>query len=117
MNSIHTRFIGTELYFENLEAAKKFYVETLDLKITDEEPGHHVKFDFNGGFVCLEQKGVESYPSRDKAVLFFEVPDLKAAVAAIGAAIGNERIVRSEAAWAVLHDPEGHNVLLLQRPT
>jgi len=50
-------------------------------------------------------------------VLFFEVADL----AAIMKAIGQERIVQSNAAkgnrpaWAVLHDPEGHNVLLLER--
>jgi len=44
-------------------------------------------------------------------VLFFEVPDLRAAVAAIG----QDRLVQSESAWAVIHDPEGHNVLLVQR--
>jgi hypothetical protein len=59
----------------------------------------------------LEQKGSESYPSKDKAVLFFAVPDLDAAKTAIGA----DRLVQSEANWAVLRDPEGHNILLLQR--
>lgn len=44
-------------------------------------------------------------------MLFFEVPDLAAAIKAIG----KNRIVQSEAKWAVLHDPEGHNILLLQR--
>jgi predicted enzyme related to lactoylglutathione lyase len=107
---IHARFLGTELYFENLEKARQFYVETLGLKVTDEEPGHHAKLDSGAGFVCLERKGVESYPSKDKAVLFFEVPDLKQALAAIG----RDRIVQSESTWAVLHDPEGHNILLLQ---
>lgn len=56
-------------------------------------------------------EGVESYPSKDKAVLFFEVADLGNTLAAIG----KEKIVHSEANWAVLHDPEGHNILLLQR--
>lgn len=32
----------------------------------------------------LERKGVEFYPSKDKAVIFFEVPDLKSAIAAQG---------------------------------
>jgi predicted enzyme related to lactoylglutathione lyase len=109
--NIHPRFLGTELYFENLEKAKQFYVETLGLKVAEEEPGHHAKFDLGTGFICLERKGVESYPSKDKAVLFFEVPDLKQALASIG----NDRIVHAEPAWAVLHDPEGHNILLLQR--
>jgi hypothetical protein len=49
--------------------------------------------------------------SEDKAVLFFEVPDLRLAIAAIG----QDRLVQSEGTWAVLHDPEDHNILLLQR--
>ncbi len=110
MKDISARFVGIEIYFDDSERAKKFYVETLGLQVSDEQPGHHAKFDSDAGFVCLERKGSESYPSSDKAVLFFEVPDLQAAIAAIG----QNRLVRSEAQWAVLHDPEGHNVLLLQ---
>ena len=70
-------------------------------------------------FLCLEQKGVEGYSSRDKAVVFLEVPDVAGAVEAVG----SDRIVKyvpatlEGAAWAVLHDPEGHNVLLLERKT
>ena len=60
---------------------------------------------------ALSGKGAESYPSKDKAVLFFEVASLKSAIAAIG----QEKLVHSEPTWAVLHDPEGHNVLLLQK--
>jgi predicted enzyme related to lactoylglutathione lyase len=105
------RFVGVELYFEDLDRARNFYVERLGLSISEEEPGHHAKFNGEAGFICLEKKGVEGYPSKDKAVLFFEVPDLKTAIEAIG----RENIVKAEATWAVLHDPEGHNVLLLQR--
>jgi predicted enzyme related to lactoylglutathione lyase len=104
------RFIGVELYFEDLEQAKRFYVDVLGLEVSDERPGHHAKFDCGAGFVCLERKGSETYPSSDKAVLFFEVPDVKARVAAIG----EDRVVRQEGRWAVVHDPEGHNILLLQ---
>jgi predicted enzyme related to lactoylglutathione lyase len=111
MERIQPQFIGVELYFDNLEMAKKFYVETLGLGVSDEQVGHHAKFDSGAGFVCLERKGAESYPSKDKAVLFFEVPDLRSAIAAIG----QDRVVQSERTWAVLHDPEGHNILLLQR--
>ncbi len=105
------RFVGVELYFEDLEAAKSFYVETMGLEVADEEPGHHARFDCGAGFVCLERKRVEAYPSKDKAVLFFEVPDLKKSLAAIGP----HHVVQAEPSWAVLHDPEGHNILLLQR--
>jgi predicted enzyme related to lactoylglutathione lyase len=110
MQRIPARFVGVELYFENLESAKKFYAETIGLAVSDEQTGHHAKFDSGVGFICLERKGVESYPSKDKAVLFFEVPDLKSAISAIG----TDKIVYSEQTWAVLHDPEGHNILLLQ---
>jgi predicted enzyme related to lactoylglutathione lyase len=103
-------FVGVELYFADLERARNFYASTLGLDVADEQPGHHAKFDSGRGFICLEKKGVESYPSQDKAVLFFEVDDLKSAIAAIG----REKLVRSEPGWVVLHDPEGHNILLLQ---
>jgi predicted enzyme related to lactoylglutathione lyase len=111
MTGTGARFVGVELYFENLDRAKSFYCETLGLAVSEEQAGHHARFDSAGGFLCLERKGVESYPSRDKAVVFFEVPDLRAAIRAIG----REKLVHSEAQWAVLHDPEGHNVLLLER--
>jgi predicted enzyme related to lactoylglutathione lyase len=111
MQSIHARFVGVELYFDDLERAKKFYQETLGLSVSDEQRGHYAKFGGGGNFVCLERKGAESYPSKDEAALFFEVPNLKSAIAAIG----RDKFVQSESTWSVLHDPEGHNVLLLER--
>jgi predicted enzyme related to lactoylglutathione lyase len=110
MQKARLQFAGVELYFEDLPGAKKFYAETLGLELSHEQLGHHAKFDSDAGFICLERKGVESYPSQDKAVVFFEVADLEAAINTIGP----EKILQSEANWAVLHDPEGHNVLLLQ---
>ena len=115
MEPLH--FAGVELYFEDLPRAVNFYQQVLGLGIADQSLGHYAKFDSGSGFFCLEKKGSESYPSRDKAVLFFEVADLAASVKAIGP----ERIVQSNPAegnrpaWAVLHDPEGHNVLLLEK--
>jgi predicted enzyme related to lactoylglutathione lyase len=111
LERIRARFVGVELYFENLEKAKKFYIETLGLEVSDEQVGHHARFESGAGFVCLERKGAGSYSSKDKAVLFFGVPDLRLAIAAIG----QDRLVQSEGTWDVLHDPEGHNILLLQR--
>jgi predicted enzyme related to lactoylglutathione lyase len=106
------KFVGVELYFDDLQKAKSFYVGILGLQIAEEQEGHHTKFDCEAGFICLEKTGVESYPSQDKAVLFFEVADLQTSIAAIG----RDQWVRVEKSWAVLHDPEGHNVLLLERP-
>lgn len=111
MEALSARFAGVELYFSDLKKARAFYTDTLGLQISDEDPQRYSKFRAGAGFVCLERKGSESYPSQDKAVLFFEVSDLQAAISTIG----EQRFVERQAKWAVLHDPEGHNVLLLQR--
>jgi predicted enzyme related to lactoylglutathione lyase len=110
MPPIRARFVGIELYFDDLERAKQFYRETLGLALSDEEIGHHAQFSSGDRFFCLERKGAESYPSKDNAVLFFEVTSLASAIAAIG----QERFIHAEEKWAVLDDPEGHNVLLIQ---
>jgi predicted enzyme related to lactoylglutathione lyase len=117
MSSINARLVGVELYFDDLAAAKSFYEGTLGLDIFSEQPGHHAQFDVGQAFLCLEKKGVEDYPSRDKAVIFLEVSSVEAAVETIG----QERFVHFERGaestqppWAVLHDTEGHNVLLLE---
>jgi catechol 2,3-dioxygenase-like lactoylglutathione lyase family enzyme len=111
------RMVGVELYFDQLPRAKKFYRDVLGLALADETLGHHAQFVAGDVFLCLERKGAENYPSADKAVVFFEVPDVAAAVRALG----RKRILRYERqsgarrpAWAVLHDPEGHNILLLE---
>lgn len=103
------RLVGVELYFEDLERARRFYEGELGLARTGEEEGRYAQYGARP-FFCAERKGVESYPSRDKAVLFFEVPDLTAAVERLG----RGRFAQVEAKWAVLHDPEGHNVMLLE---
>ena len=110
------RFAGVELYFHDLDRAKKFYVETLGLRVADQAAGRFVRFDSGSGFICLERKGSERYPSQDKAVLFFEVPDVGRAVKSLGRerVVGSDLSGKSRTRWAVLHDPEGHNILLLQ---
>lgn len=115
MQKLH--FAGVELYFEDLPRARAFYKDTLGLEIADETPGHYAKFASGDSFICVERKGSESYPSADKAVLFFEVMDLEAALRSLEP----ERIVQSSPSesgrggWAVIHDPEGHNILLLEK--
>jgi predicted enzyme related to lactoylglutathione lyase len=110
------QFAGVELYFEDLKRAKEFYRDFLGLELEEDDPSHHAKFQLGERFLCLEKKGVEDYPSADKAVLFFEVEDL----AKFLAATSRERIVQTgpqsgPPRWAVLHDPEGHNILILQK--
>jgi predicted enzyme related to lactoylglutathione lyase len=113
MKDVAAQFAGIELYFSDLERAKEFYSGALGLRLSDERAGHHAKFESGAGFVCLEVRGSESYPSLDKAVLFFEVADLEAALAALG----RDRVIGSGERWAVLRDPEGHTILLFQTPT
>jgi hypothetical protein len=117
MSTINARLVGVELYFDDLVAAKNFYQGTLGRDVFSEQPGHHAQFNLGRAFLCLEEKGVEDYPSRDKTVIFLEVRSVHDAVEAIG----RERFVHIEsnsestkAAWAVLHDTEAHNVLLLE---
>jgi predicted enzyme related to lactoylglutathione lyase len=108
------RLAGVELYFDDLPRAKAFYADVLGLDVVEDAAGHHAKFEAGGTFLCLEKRGVETYPSADKAVVFIEVADIGQAVKEIGTA----HVVRYDpsptSAWAVLHDPEGHNVLLVQ---
>ncbi len=110
------RLLGFELYFEDLDGSTKFYRDVLGLNLVEEQPGHHVKFAGGAGFLCLERKGAESYPSLDKAVVFLEVDDLPAKLSALGPAVLQTGLgAGSQPSWAVLRDPEGHNVVLIQR--
>jgi predicted enzyme related to lactoylglutathione lyase len=116
-DKLNARFIGVELYFDDLQQGKQFYGNVLGLTLLDEEEGHYARFDARKSFVCLERKGTESYPSRDKAVVFLEVSNLADAIRYIG----EERIVATEPLgvgrrrpWAALHDPEGYNIVLLE---
>jgi len=61
---------------QDLESAKRSYRDTLGLELTGEQSGHHAQFRANP-FLCLERQGAESYPSRDKAVVFIECPTFK----------------------------------------
>jgi catechol 2,3-dioxygenase-like lactoylglutathione lyase family enzyme len=117
MDESKLRLAGVELYFDDLEAARRFYQDTLGLPVHDEQPGHHIQFEGGNAFLCLERKGVESYPSADKAVVFFETSDLEAVVKSIGPDrfVESGRDAAGQLAWAVLRDPEGHNVLLLRK--
>ncbi len=111
------RLIGVELYSDDLARASAFYAELLGLPVADRDPERFTQFAPGAAFLCVERKGVEEYPSRDKAVVFLETPDLEQLIERVGEA----RFARIEWAasppWAVLPDPDGHNVLILQATT
>lgn len=111
------RFVGVELCFEDLEAGKRFYRDILGLEVSDEDPGHHVRFGFGPARFYIERKGEEPGASAAEVGVFLEVSDLQATIDSIG----RDRILYIESTgegqrppWAVLHDPEGHNVVLVQ---
>ena len=116
MTSLQGRLAGVELYFEHLEEARRFYRETLGLELQEHYPGHHAKFGLTGGFLCLEEKGVEPYPSADKAVVFVEVADLRGRLTQVGSAHVVGLDTTDAPSWAAIRDPEGHTVLLVQAP-
>jgi catechol 2,3-dioxygenase-like lactoylglutathione lyase family enzyme len=108
------RLAGVELYFDNLERARRFYSKTLGLPVTEHDATHHTKLSVGEAFVCLERKGVEHYPSAHKAVVFLEVEDLRAAIKRLDAADILQHDPDAAQPWAAVRDPEGHTVTLLQ---
>jgi predicted enzyme related to lactoylglutathione lyase len=111
------RLLGIELYFNDLPKAKRFFQENLGLELIEDDADHHAKFDGQSGFICVEKKGVESYPSQDKAVIFLEVADLQSMIGKLGAerfAGFGSKDENGRVPWAAMHDPEGYNVLLIQ---
>src|SRR5262249_39250838 len=107
--------VGVELYFEDLPRARAFYQEVLGLELAETQEGHHVKLMTPGGFICVDRQAVAVYLSADKAVVFFEVTKLSHALERIGADRVIRRSRRGPDAWAVLPDPDGHNLLLVER--
>ena len=116
MTSPQGRLAGVELYFEHLDQARRFYSETLGFELQEHQPAHHAKFGLTGGFLCLEQKGVEPYPSADKAVVFVEVADLPGQLKKVGSGPVVGLDATGTPPWAAVRDPEGHTVLLVQAP-
>jgi predicted enzyme related to lactoylglutathione lyase len=110
------RLAGVELYFNDLEAAKTFYRDVMGLALDEDDPHHHAKFGLGSVFLCLEAKGVEGYASMDKAVVFVEVADIRAAMDRIDSRhlVGSD--LSSSHPWVAIRDPEGHTVMLLQTP-
>jgi hypothetical protein len=105
------------LYFDHLDEDKRFCGETLGFDIRDEVPGHFTRLVTEPAFICLERKGMQPHPSRDKAWIFLEVPNLVEAVNAVGRQQIVEMKPQGEPArqpGAVLHDPGGYNIVLVE---
>ncbi len=115
MSGRQPRLAGVELYFDDVAKATRFYRETLGLRVRESDPQRHAMFGLAAGFLCLERKGCEDYPSADKAVVFIEVADLRAALAAVPRRQRLRAAWRGAPPWAAVRDTEGHTLLLLQK--
>ncbi len=115
MSGLERRLAGVELYFDDVAKATRFYREALGLRLRDSDPQRYAMFGLAPGFLCLERKGREDYPSADKAVVFIEVVDLRPALAAVPRRQRIRAAWRAARPWAAVRDPEGHTVLLLQK--
>jgi len=72
MSGIGARFVGVELYFDDLTKAKNFYTKTLRLALTEYSPRHHAKFDAGAGFICLEKKASKTIHRGTKLFCFLK---------------------------------------------
>ena len=64
MERIRARFVGVELYFENLEKAKKFYIETMGLEVSDEQVGHHASSKVVPALFASNGRGLNRIPRK-----------------------------------------------------
>ena len=102
------RFIGVRTPFRRLrnsQAVLQYYRSDTNFGGTDRAPRK-----IRSKFCLPETQGAESYPSQDKAVLFFEVADLAALLDAIGKDknVHCGRTVLARPAWALIHDPQDY---------
>lgn len=66
MQPIHAQLIGIELYFDDLDKARKFYKDILGLTITEELADHRAQFESAGRFICLSARGLSRTPRKTR---------------------------------------------------
>jgi predicted enzyme related to lactoylglutathione lyase len=101
----------------DMDRSVGFYRDVLGLSLTRREGSNWAEFD--AGPVRFALHGaVEGHPfTPGGATASFQVSDLDAAVAAVearGAAIGHRGEVGTEARYAILQDPDGNSVQLIE---
>jgi predicted enzyme related to lactoylglutathione lyase len=109
---------GIVLYSEDLERAKAFYAGLLGLPILLEED-HVVHFDAGSVRLAIHRYPTEGKREASEGFLVFSVDDLAAAYEDLrrrGAEFLGPPTVRPYGRVAYLHDPEGHEIGLLEEP-
>ena len=109
---------GIVLYSENLERAKAFYADVLELPLLLEE-AHALHFDAGGARLAIHRYPTEGSVETPEGFLMFAVDDLDATYEDLrrrGAEFLGPPATRSYGRVAYLHDPEGHEIGLIEEP-
>jgi len=109
---------GIVLYSANLDAARAFYRDVLGLPLLLEED-HVLHFDAGSVRLAIHRYPTEGRREAPEGFLVFAVDDLRAAYEDLqrrGAEFLGPPADRPYGRVAYLHDPEGHEIGLLEEP-
>jgi predicted enzyme related to lactoylglutathione lyase len=109
---------GVVLYSKDLDRARTFYQDVLGLPVLLEER-HVIHFDAGSVRVAIHHYPTEGAREAPEGFLVFAVEDLDAAYADLrgrGAEFLGPPASRPYGRVAYLHDPEGHEIGLIEEP-
>lgn len=111
------RYAFVAITTRDLTAARDFWIGKLGFRILDEQAGKFFMVDAGGLRLCIDREETEMY--RVKGVdptLGFKVRSLHETVRALrmrGVAVGTPVAV-PRGAYAELHDPDGHTIVVTE---
>ena len=109
---------GVALYSEDLERARTFYRDLLGLPLLLEQE-HVLHFDAGSARLAIYRYPTEDEPRAPEGFLMFAVDDLAAAYEDLrsrGVEFLGPPTVRPYGRVAYLHDPEGHELGIIEEP-
>lgn len=74
MSKLNARLAGFELYFDNLEAAKRFYVDTLGLELDEDDAHHHAKLTAGNALLPWSGREWSIIPPQTRPSFFSKSP-------------------------------------------
>lgn len=102
----------------DLARARRFWVEGLGCRVTEEEPGGHLIVDAGGLRLCIDlEDGDLHRAGGSDPVVGLKVTDLTATLRALASrGLPAERgpLPGTRGAWALLRDPDGRGVVLTE---
>jgi predicted enzyme related to lactoylglutathione lyase len=117
MSDLVTGIDHVYYWTSDMDRGVAFYADVLGLNLLRREGSNWAEFEA-GPIKFALHGAVEGHPvAAGGATASFQVDDLDAAVAAVesrGAAIGHRGEVGTEARYAILRDPDGNSVQLIE---